>query len=118
MTYHWTLIFIAATANVCLNLSLMQLGRNFDPSSLGDALATVTLSPWMWLSALSGTVLLAAFVAAVRTYSLSMTYIGVTALAMVALTAIGMAFRYEAISPARIAGLAMIVAGLILSAKG
>jgi multidrug transporter EmrE-like cation transporter len=114
---HWTLILIAAAANVGLNLCLKQGGRGLNTASARELVISLLLSPWMWLAVASAVVLLTAFVAAVRVHSLSMTYTAVTALAMVSLTAIGMGMQQEPFSLARIAGLAMIVAGLVVSAR-
>lgn len=114
---HWTLILIAAAANVALNLLLRQGGKSLNTSSPRELVVSLLLSPWMWLAALSAIVLLTAFVAAIRVYSLSLTYTAVTASAMVALTALGAALQYEQISGMRGAGLALIVAGLVLTAR-
>lgn len=114
---HWTLILIAAGANVALNLFLRAGGREIDTSSLRHILTSIVQSPWMWLAVLSGGVLLTAFVAAVRVYSLSMTYTAVTALAMVVLTVIGAMVHDEQVSVMRVAGLTLIVAGLAITAR-
>lgn len=114
---HWTLIFIAAGANVVLNLLLRQGGKGLDTSSPRELLVSILLSPWMWLAGLSAVVLLTAFVAAIRIYSLSMTYTAVTAMAMVVLTVLGALMQQETVSLARGAGLALIVAGLVLTAQ-
>lgn len=114
---HWTLIFIAATANVVLNLCLKQTGQGVNPESLKTIVVSLLLSPWSWLAGISAVILLTAFVAAVRQYSLSLTYTAVTALAMVALTIVSVALRYESITSTRVAGLTFIVVGLALSAR-
>ena len=114
---HWTLIFIATAANVALNLLLRQGGKGLDTSSPRELLVSIVLSPWMWLAGVSAVVLLTAFVAAIRVYSLSLTYTAVTAMAMVALTALGVLLQYETVSAMRIAGLGLIVAGLIVMAQ-
>lgn len=113
---HWLLIVIAAGSNIILNLSLMKGGKNLDLSNPLSLLLSILMSGWMWLSVLSALCLLAAFISAVRMYSLSLTYTAVTALAMVALTAIGILFQHENVSAGRGAGLCLIVVGLILSA--
>lgn len=114
---HWTLIFIAAGANVILNLCLKQGGRGLNTAGLGTLVQSILLSPWMWAAVASAVVLLSAFVAAVRVYSLSLTYTAVTALAMVTLTTIGMGLHQEPVSIGRIAGLALIIAGLAVIAQ-
>jgi multidrug transporter EmrE-like cation transporter len=113
---HWALILIAAAANVALNLCLKQGGRGLDTSGLGALVRSLALSPWIWLACLSAAVLLTAFVAAIRVYSLSLTYTAVTALAMVALTVLGVALQQEQITLLRGLGLAFIVGGLVLTA--
>lgn len=114
---HWTLIFIAAIANVALNLFLKQGGRGLDTGNgLVPLGVSILMSPWMWAAVASATVLLSAFVAAVRVYSLSLTYTAVTSIAMVSLTAIGIALQQESPSFGRIAGLGLIVGGLIVIA--
>ena len=114
---HWSLILIAAAANVALNLFLQKGGRTLDLSGVRPLLASLLLSLWMWSAVLSAIILLTAFIAAVRDHSLSLTYTAVTALAMVSLTALGMTFQGEQFSLLRVAGLGLIVAGLILSAR-
>ena len=113
---HWTLIIIAATANVVLNLSLKQTARS--PASGGpvEVMVGVLLSPWAWLSVLSGAILVGAFATAIRTFSLSLTYTAITAIAMVALTVIGALLGNEAVSPGRTIGLILIVTGLVVTA--
>ena len=68
-----------------------------------------------WLACVAAAVLLTAFVAAVRVYSLSLTYTAVTALAMLTLTAIGIGLGEDSASPARMGGLALVIAGLLVS---
>lgn len=114
---HWTLIFIAAAANVILNLCLRQTGKAVDPSSVGTLIVSLLTTPWAWVSGISALVLVSAFVVAVRTYSLSLTYTAVTAIAMVALTAVSASLQYETVSGMRMAGLAFIVVGLAISAQ-
>lgn len=116
--YHWILIAVAASANVVLNLCLKQMGQSIEVKSPLGLVSSLILSPWAWASALSAMVLLGAFVTAVRTFSLSLTYTAVTALAMVALTVVSVALKVETISLTRVAGLVLIVSGLILSARG
>lgn len=112
---HWTLILIAAVANVCLNLFLRQTGRSISTASLGDVIIGLILSPWAWLSVVSAGILLTAFVAAIRVYSLSLTYAAVTSIAMVALTVISVVLQMETLSLARAFGLALIVSGILVS---
>lgn len=114
---HWVLICIAAAANVCLNLNLRQVGRTVDLASAREFLMSLLISPWTWMSIVSAFVLLTAFVGAVRTYSLSLTYTAVTALAMVVLTITSVSLRYETISTTRVIGLALIIVGLLLCAQ-
>lgn len=116
--YHWTLIAVAAGANVVLNLCLKQVGHSIDLRSPGAFVLSLLLSPWAWASVISAMVLLGAFVTAVRSFSLSLTYTAVTALAMVVLTVVSVTLKLESITATRAAGLALIVAGLLLSARG
>lgn len=113
---HWLLIVIAAGSNVALNLCLKKGGQGLNVSSPWSITLSVLTSGWMWLAVLSAGLLLTAFVAAIRLYSLSLTYTAVTALAMVLLTVIGVLLQQESVNPARIAGLALIIAGLVVTA--
>jgi multidrug transporter EmrE-like cation transporter len=115
---HWTLICIAAGANVALNLLLQQGGKSLDTHDLRRLIFSIVMSPWMWLAGLCAVVLLTAFVAAIRQYPLSITYIAVTSMAMVALTVLGALLQYESVSLTRATGLILIVAGLALTAQG
>lgn len=116
MMNHWLLIFIAAGSNVALNLCLKKGGQALDTGGAGRLILSILGSGWMWLAVLSAVALLSAFVAAIRVYSLSLTYTAVTALAMVTLTAIGAMFQQEVIGLTRVAGLGLIVAGLVVTA--
>ncbi|MDP5305858.1 hypothetical protein [Paracoccus spongiarum] len=113
---HWLLIFIAAGSNVALNLFLKKGGQSLDTHGFFPLILSILRSGWMWLAVLSAVSLLSAFVAAIRIYSLSLTYTAVTALAMVCLTVIGALFQQEVINLTRVAGLGLIVAGLVVTA--
>jgi multidrug transporter EmrE-like cation transporter len=113
---HWTLILIAAGANILLNLSLRQMGKGVNTESIVSIVLSLFMSPWAWFSVLCAVVLLSAFVAAIRVYSLSLTYAAVTAIAMVGLTAISVALQIETLSIGRMVGLTLIVAGILVSA--
>lgn len=113
---HWLLIFIAAGSNVALNLFLKKGGQGLNASSLTTLILSIFSSIWMWLAVVSAVILLTAFISAIRLYSLSLTYTAVTALAMLVLTVIGALFHQETINLARVAGLGLIVAGLVVSA--
>lgn len=114
--FHWGLILTAASANVVLNLSLHRLARGVDVESARSLVASALLSAWFWLSFLSAVILLGAFLVAIRSFSLSLTYTAVTATAMVALTTIGAVWQMETINAMRILGLTLIVVGLLVSA--
>ena len=113
---HWTLILIAAGANILLNLCLRQTGRSINTESLVSIVTGLILSPWAWASFLCAGVLLTAFVAAIRVHSLSLTYAAVTAIAMVGLTAVSVALQIETLTAARALGLALIISGILVSA--
>lgn len=113
---HWSLILIAATANVLLNIFLSSLGRSLSTNTLREIVVGVLSSPWTWAAFVSACVLLTAFVAAIRLYSLSMTYTAVTAIAMVTLTGLAVALRIETLSLMRGIGLGLIVSGLLVTA--
>lgn len=115
---HWTLIVIAASANIMLNLCLRQTGRSINTDSLGSIIIGLVTSPWAWASILSAGVLLTAFVAAIRVHSLSLTYAAVTAIAMVGLTIVSVSLQLETITTTRILGLGLIVAGIVVSSFG
>lgn len=117
MNQHWMLILLAAGANVVLNYALRQTSRGVDLTTAKTALASLILSPWALLAVISGTVLVGAFMVAIRHYSLTLTYTAVTALAMVSLTLIGIALQQEEASLGRLAGLTLIIAGLVVAAR-
>lgn len=116
MMNHWILIFVAAGSNVALNLFLKKGGQSLDTTGLLPLVLSILKSGWMWLAVFSAVALLTAFVSAIRIYSLSLTYTAVTALAMVTLTTIGALFQQEVIGLTRVAGLGLIVAGLVVTA--
>lgn len=112
----WTLILIAATANVCLNLCLRQTVRGLNTSSVGDIVIGLLISPWAWFSIACAGILLTAFMTAIRDYSMSLTYAAVTSIAMVALTLVSVALQIETVNTMRVLGLALIVSGIMVSA--
>tara|TARA_Y100000815_G_scaffold275560_1_gene314545 strand:- start:5649 stop:6005 length:357 start_codon:yes stop_codon:yes gene_type:complete len=118
MIGHWTLISIAAAANVALNLTLRHVARSLDTGSLKGVVTSLLLSPWFALSVVFGTVLVGAFLAAIRQYSLGITYTAITSLAMVGLTVVGALVFNEVVSAMRIGGLALVIAGLVLISQG
>lgn len=113
---HWTLIIIAASANVALNLLLKKGGQHLDTTNIVSLILSILGSTWMWMAVISACLLLTAFVAAIRIYSLSLTYTAVTALAMVLLTVIDATVQQETISVGRSLGLGLIVSGLLVTA--
>lgn len=113
---HWTLIVTAAGANVALNLLLKKGGQHLDTSNVGALVLSILGSTWMWMAVISAGLLLTAFVAAIRLYSLSLTYTAVTALAMVSLTVIDALIQQETIGVGRSLGLGLIVSGLLVTA--
>lgn len=115
---HWVLIFIAAGSNVALNLLLKKAGQGLDASSPKALVLSALGSGWIWLAVLSGVILLAAFITAIRSYSLSLTYTAITAMAMVALTFIDSFVLRETLGNLRLIGLGLIVIGLVLSSIG
>lgn len=114
--HHLQLILLAALANVCLTLSLKKVGQSLDTSSASSMVLSLFTSIWIWLGVLCGIVLLSAFIAAIRQYSLAVTYIAVTALAMTVLTGLELTTNEGAGSFTRLAGLGLIVVGLVLTA--
>ena len=117
MIGHWTLISIAAASNVALNLTLRHVARGLDTGTVKGLAKSLLLSPWFAVSVVFGTVLVGAFLAAIRHYSLGITYTAITSLAMVGLTVVGALAFNEAIPMARIAGLVLVIAGLVLIAQ-
>ncbi|WP_199259549.1 hypothetical protein [Paracoccus binzhouensis] len=113
---HWTLIVTAAGANVALNLLLKKGGQHLDTSTIGALVLSILGSTWMWMAVISAVLLLTAFVAAIRLYSLSLTYTAVTALAMVSLTVIDALVQQETLGVGRSLGLGLIVSGLLVTA--
>lgn len=113
---HWTLIVIAASANVALNLLLKKGGQHLDTTNIGPLFLSILGSAWMWMAVISAGLLLTAFIAAIRIYSLSLTYTAVTALAMVSLTVIDVMVQQEPIGVGRSLGLGLIVSGLLVTA--
>ncbi|MCQ0970162.1 hypothetical protein MLD63_06985 [Paracoccus sp. TK19116] len=112
---HWVLIFIAAGSNVALNLFLKKGGQELDTSGPRALVLSILSSGWIWLAVISGGLLLTAFVTAIRSYSLSLTYTAITAIAMVTLTIIDSLFLQETVNGVHIAGLTLIVLGLIVT---
>jgi multidrug transporter EmrE-like cation transporter len=113
---HWILIFVAAAANVVLNLSLKETARGLSFNSAREFLVAMLASPWPWMAGISAVILVGAFMAAIRVFSLSLTYTAVTAIAMVSLTLIGVTMQFETVNVGRAVGLVLIVAGLAVTA--
>ncbi|WP_151718186.1 hypothetical protein [Gemmobacter serpentinus] len=114
----YVLIGLAAISNVALNLSLKELSRGLETGSVARLAATTLLSPWFWAAGISGVLLIGLFMAAIRQGSVAVTYIGVTAMAMVLLTIAAAVLHGDVPGLWRIAGLGLIVVGLGLTLAG
>lgn len=117
MKTYLLLILIAVLANLGLNLCLKAGAKALRTSAgAGELLWSILFNPWFWAAGISAVALLAAFITAIRSYPLSLTYTAVTALAMVSLTVLGGIMQWEHIGLMRSIGLGLIVAGLVISA--
>ncbi|MEM7318460.1 MAG: hypothetical protein AAF408_05495 [Pseudomonadota bacterium] len=115
-TQHVALIMIAAVANILLNLCLKMGAKGLDLTGPRALVLSIIQSLWMWAAVLAATTLLSAFVLAIRTHSLSVTYTAVTAVAMISLTTLDMIYFGEAPSVLRISGALAVIAGLAMIA--
>lgn len=113
----WILILVASSANIVLNMFLRQLGRSLDLTSYRGAAVSIIASPWLWLSILSGFVLVFSFIAAIRSNPLSITYAAVSAIAMAGLTLLGLILQTEALTAAKVVGIALMLVGVLVSAS-
>lgn len=110
----WIALGAAVVANVTANLSLHRAVTVVDARlSLKTALDLLT-TPWSWLGGASCLVLIIAYLMAIRTLPLSVSYATVTTLAMALLLAVGVLSGTESLTLARGAGLALVMAGVAL----
>lgn len=112
----WTLILLSVFANISLNVSLKAISPLMYPDTPLNITLRVLQSPWLWLSFVSGVVLISSFTLSLKTFPLSVSYTLVTCSTVVSLSVLGVVFGYEDFSVVRVAGVMFIVAGLILVA--
>lgn len=105
---------VAVLANIVSNVSLRRAVRDVDTQSAFSIATGLLTSPAAWLGIASAGLLLAAYMTAIRSLPLSMCYAAVTVLAMAGLTAWGGLTGTEVITPLRLLGLALVVAGICL----
>ncbi|MEL7255316.1 MAG: hypothetical protein AAGL23_14155 [Pseudomonadota bacterium] len=105
---------IAVLANLLTNFSLKTAVRGLDTSSVGSVVKGLLTSPWAWIGGLGGVLLLASFMAAIRTLPLSVAYPVLTALVIVAMTFIEWRFQNVDLGLWKLIGLALVIAGIAL----
>ena len=111
-----TLLMVAVVANLTTNFALKAAVRDLDTTSLATILGGLLRSYWAWGGFLSAAVLLVSFMGAIRSLPLSTAYPILTALAIVTMTFIEWQYQGVAISPLKVAGLALIILGVALVA--
>lgn len=109
-------LMAAVVANLVTNFALKSAVRSVDTTSLMTILGGLLRSPWAWCGLLSAGLLLASFMAAIRTLPLSTAYPILTALAIVIMTLIEWQYQGVHINLAKVAGIALTILGVSLVA--
>lgn len=114
---HWFLLALAVAANVATNVLLKKTMTTIDAQFGVGLLRQALASPWLWASFAAGGTLLGSYVLALRTVDLSLSYALVTSAALVGITLASALVFGEALSLAKIAGVALIVSGIVLVSR-
>lgn len=109
------MILIIILITVLANLAdlLLKIGANQAGDSLGDPLA-VLLTPWIWLGALLGIGAMGLWVYILGRHHISHAYPIFVGLGFLNITLASRLFLDEAISARRLAGIGLIMAGIIV----
>lgn len=105
---------IAVIANFVANLALKRAMQQAGSGSLADILFALLASIWFWSGIISAVVLLGAYLFAIRTVPLGVSYATVTALTIALLTTWGFLLGSDSFSVIKIVGVTAIIAGLVL----
>lgn len=105
---------IAVIANFVANLALKRAMQQVGGGGLGDTLATLIGSLAFWIGIGSAMVLLGAYLFAIRTVPLGISYATVTALTIALLTAWGTLSGADPFSAVKMTGVAVIIFGFVL----
>jgi multidrug transporter EmrE-like cation transporter len=105
------LIIIVITAIANIADVLLKTGANNAGESLGDPLA-IFITPWVWLGGALGVGALVMWVYVLGRYHISHAYPVFVGMGFLNITLISFLYFHEEISPLRIAGIALILAGI------
>lgn len=106
-------IIIVITAFANLADVLLKVGANATGKSLADPLS-IFLTPWIWLGALLGISAMAMWVYVLGRHHISHAYPVFVGLGFLNITLASWLYFQEEISLLRIAGIALILAGIVL----
>ncbi len=106
------LIIILITALANLADVLLKIGANHAGRSLSSPLA-IFLTPWIWMGALLGIAAMAMWVYVLGRHHISHAYPVFVGLGFINVTLASWFYFHEHISAPRLAGIAMILAGIV-----
>lgn len=113
----WFFVAVAVLANIACNIMLKKLMNNMTAQSpIGSVMEAIS-SVWFWGGGIAGAVLLLSYLMALRTLDLSASYAIVTSLALIGITLSSIAFLNEQASIPKIAGVILVVIGILLISR-
>jgi multidrug transporter EmrE-like cation transporter len=117
MTY-WIALLLAVAANVGANIAFKSFVQNTDLKPDWSSFATAVAQPAIWIGLGLGGSLLGAYLYALKGIPLSVAYTAATTLSIAGVTCAGVLIYGENFSPRVGVGIATVIAGVILIAKG
>jgi len=107
------LILIVITALANLADLMLKVGANNAGDSLSDPLA-IFLTPWIWTGAVAGIVAMTLWIYILSRYHISHAYPIFVGLGFINITLASRFFLHEEISGRRLAGIILILAGIVI----
>lgn len=111
-TLHWTALAIAVGANILANVSFKVAMTNYDANASGGNFFYLLQSWPLWIGILAASVLLGAYLFAIRALPIGVAYVSVTSLAMVGLVVSEKIFFGNPLGISKMVGLLLVVAGI------
>jgi multidrug transporter EmrE-like cation transporter len=110
----WILLAVAVTANIASNLLFKNAMAAFPATVDAGSLLRFAFNPYLLLGVTSCAVLLGSYLLALREIDLMTSYAFVISLSLVGITVLSALLLGTQLSPARLAGVALVISGILL----
>jgi multidrug transporter EmrE-like cation transporter len=117
MNMHWIYLVAAVAGNVMANISFKTLMSKRTEAGAESNLAQMLLEPSLWFALTGCVFLLGCYLLALRAIGLATAYATVTSLSLVLTSALSAFFLGEKFPAAKVAGMSMILVGVLFVVK-